>query len=300
MGMKHKNIVGPGAIVLSAILFGTMPLMAKYAFSLGSNAYTTAFGRFASGSLVALLVITVMPKQTLRISPAQFRSLAILSLFYAATPVLLYSSYSSIDSSLASTLHFTYPVAVMLLSSFLFQERIGRKELLCAVFCVGGILLLYTPSSKTDFSGMVIAALSGLVYAGYIVTLGKSRLQDLSVLTFTFWLSLLSAAGILVFSLCTRNLLVSLPAKVWLPYLGLGIFATVLALALFQMGVFLCGPVKASLFSTFEPLTGVVIGVVIFREILTARSFIGIFLILVAVVLLVIPIPIFHQTDRRK
>ncbi len=55
----------------------------------------------------------------------------------------------SIDSGLASTLHFTYPVAVVLLTAGLFHERIGRKELLCAALCMGGILMLYKPGSNT-------------------------------------------------------------------------------------------------------------------------------------------------------
>jgi len=289
MCKKYSSIVGPGAVILSAVLFGTMPLMAKRAFALGSNAYTTAFGRFATGAVIAGVAILLHPKQTIRINKKQFRALLLLSLFYAATPVLLYSSYQSIDSGLASMLHFTYPIAVMLLSAILFRERVGRRELLCAILCMSGVLLLYTPGSKTDVTGMVIAALSGLVYAGYFVALGKSGLKGLSVLTMTFWLSLLSAAEIFAFSLCTGNLALDLPKEVWLPYLGLGLFATVLALALFQIGVFLCGPVKASLLSTFEPLTGVVIGILVFHETLTVKSACGLLLILLAVILLALP-----------
>ena len=37
--------------LISGILFGTMPLMAKTAYSLGSNAYTVAFGRFFTGAV---------------------------------------------------------------------------------------------------------------------------------------------------------------------------------------------------------------------------------------------------------
>ena len=290
MCKKYSSIIGPGAVILSAVLFGTMPLMAKQAFTLGSNAYTTAFGRFATGAVIAGLVILLHPKQTIRINKKQFRALLLLSLFYAATPVLIYSSYQSIDSGLASTLHFTYPIAVMLLSTLLFRERIGKRKLLYAILCMSGVLLLYSPGSKADVTGMVLAASSGLVYAGYIVALGKSGLKGLSVLTMTFWLSFLSAAEIFAFSLCTGNLTLDLPKAVWLSYLGLGLFATVLALALFQIGVFLCGPVNASLLSTFEPLTGVVIGILVFHETLTAKSTCGLLLILLAVILLGLPV----------
>ncbi len=285
----HRSWAGPLAAILSAILFGTMPLMTRYAFSLGSNPFMAVFGRFSTGALVSCLVILLVPGQSFRITRSQLSSLVLGSLFYAATPALLYSSYQLIDSGLASTLHFTYPVTVMVLSVLLLHEKVGKKELLCGLFCMGGILLLYTPGQGISLSGMVIAALSGLVYACYILLLGRGTLKSLSVLTLTFWLSLFSSQVILLVSLLTGNLQSDLPVRVWIPYLGLGVFATVLALALFQLGVFLCGPVKASLFSTFEPLTGVAIGVFFFHERLTPRSCLGILLILAAVSLLALP-----------
>ena len=67
----------------------------------------------------------------------------------------------------------------------------------------------------------------------------------------------------------------------------LGIVATVIALSLFQLGVALCGGVKTSLLSTFEPLTSIVLGILIFREPMTLRIGIGIILILISTVLLV-------------
>ena len=70
---------------------------------------------------------------------------------------------------------------------------------------------------------------------------------------------------------------------------ALGVFATVIALALFQLGVFLIGSVRASLLSTFEPLTGVVLGVAVLGETLSMRTVSGMALILLAVVLLVLP-----------
>ena len=76
----------------------------------------------------------------------------------------------------------------------------------------------------------------------------------------------------------------------------MALFATVFALVLFQKGVFLCGEVKASLFSTFEPLTGIVIGVVAFQETLTAKELFGVAAILAAVILLVIP---FQQKQHK-
>jgi drug/metabolite transporter (DMT)-like permease len=142
MQTNQKELMGALAAITSAILFGTMPFMAKYAFRLGSNAFTVSFGRFLTGAVLSFLLLLLLPEQSPRISPEQLRSLLLLSFFYAATPVLLYSSYQSIDSGLASTLHFTYPVAVVLLSALLLHEKIGRKESLCTVLCMCGMIPL--------------------------------------------------------------------------------------------------------------------------------------------------------------
>ena len=59
---------------------------------------------------------------------------------------------------------------------------------------------------------------------------------------------------------------------------------------MFQKGAFLCGAVMASLLSTFEPLTGVVIGLIIFNEEMTWKLGMGIFLILFSTVMIVLPV----------
>ena len=51
----------------------------------------------------------------------------------------------------------------------------------------------------------------------------------------------------------------------------------------------LCGEVKASLLSTFEPVTGVLVVVSVFGEIMTVQSAVGILLILCATAMLSVP-----------
>ena len=70
----------------------------------------------------------------------------------------------------------------------------------------------------------------------------------------------------------------------------LAFFATVIALVLFQKGAFLCGALTASLLSTFEPLTGVIIGLIVFKEEMTWKLGMGIFLILFSTILVVLPV----------
>lgn len=293
-----KKQAGSLYVILSAVLFGTMPLLAKVAYAHGSNAYTVAFGRFFFGSIVLGIVTLFVPDCTVRISKHQFLTLVKLTVPYALTPVLLYVSYTYIDSGMATTLHFTYPVAVMLIMVIFCKARLDAKQIVCAVLCVGGMALLYTPNGQISVQGILLAIGSGIVYSVYIVLLGKSTVKELHSLVLAFWISLLSAIEIGLIALFSRNLVISLDAVGWAAEVGLALFATVFALALFQRGVFLCGEVKASLFSTFEPLTGIVIGVIVFHEVLSMKEMIGMIGILTATVLLVLPLDRVREKEQ--
>ena len=137
--------------------------------------------------------------------------------------------------------------------------------------------------------GLTIAMLSGLTYSCYIVGLGRSAVRELRVMTVTFWLSLFSAAAMICFAAAFGEVDFALPAEVWFWYALLGFDAMILAATLFQIGVRLCGPVKASLFSTLEPATGVLVGLLVFHEVMDGRAVAGIVLILLAVLVLALP-----------
>lgn len=284
-----KNQIGVVYVILSAILFGMMPLLARIAYAHGSNAYTVAFTRFFFGSIVLGVIIAALPDCTIKISKNQFLTLLRLSAPYAMMPILLYVSYTYIDSGMATTLHFTYPIAVMLIMVVFCKTRLDTKQIVCAALCVGGMALLYTPNGQISVLGILLAVASGIVYAVYIVLLGKSSAKELHSLVLAFWISLLSTAEIGLIAFLSGNLVFRLDAAGWAAEVGMALFATVFALVLFQKGVFLCGEVKASLFSTFEPLTGIVIGVIVFHEVLSIKEVVGMLGILAAAVLLVIP-----------
>ncbi|MDY2649056.1 MAG: DMT family transporter [Pyramidobacter porci] len=284
---ENSERAGALYVIASAVLFGLMPLLAKVAYASGANAFTAAFGRFFTGSVMAFAYLEYKDV-SLRVGRRQMGELAFLSVFYALTPVLLYLSYGFIGSGLATTLHFTYPVAVMCLMGLFFRASFTPRQVLCAALCAAGIFLLYRPGRNADGFGMALAAASGLFYAGYIIALGRSHLREVEIFVITFWISLFSALMIGAFAALTGGLAWSQSAAAWAAEAGLGLLATVLALAFFQKGLFLCGEVKASLLSTFEPLTSIAVGLAVYGEPMTPRLVAGMALILLSSVLLVL------------
>lgn len=285
-----KKHAGSLCVLLSAVLFGTMPLLATIAYDHGSNAYTVAFGRFLFGSMMLLVIIFLLPGCSVKIPKKHVLELLKLSVSYALMPILLYTSYNYIDSGMATTLHFTYPVAVMLIMVFFYKNRIERKQVICAILCLIGLSFLLSPDGQPSVPGVLLSVGSGIIYAIYIVLLGKSKAKELHPLTLAFWLAFFSAIEIGAVALVSRNLVFSLDGICWTAEAVMALFTTVFALVLFQRGLFLCGEVKASLLSTFEPLTGIVIGVVVFGEIMTLNKILGMMGILVSAMLLVLPL----------
>ena len=278
---------GEICVILSAILFGMMPLMTRAAYRGGSNALSAAFYRFAFGAAMLFCLVRLSGREKLWPGRARLRKILLFSLPYSVTPMLLYSSYDRIPSGLATTLHFIYPVCVMLISHVVFRERITPRALACGLMGLGGMALMYAPGGRVSGAGILIAALSGLTYAVYIVMLGRSGLDGLSAPVTGFWLSLFSAAVIGAAAMAGGRLAGGFTAAGWLAHLALALTTTVLAIVLFQKGTFLCGPVRASLLSAFEPLTGVLIGLTALGEKLDLRLGTGMALILASVVLLV-------------
>ena len=62
--------------------------------------------------------------------------------------------------------------------------------------------------------------------------------------------------------------------------------ASIVGVVLFQIGVSLIGPQNASILSTFEPITSITLGVLIYREPFGLKTALGAGLILLAVTLL--------------
>ncbi|MCI8834898.1 MAG: EamA family transporter [Ruminococcus sp.] len=295
-----KEQLGMLYVILSGILFGTMPLLAKIAYAHGSNAYSVAFVRFLSGTILLFIITMLLPGCKVKIGKEEAKEIIKLSFFYALAPILLYLTYNYMDSGMATTLHFTYPVTVILLRAVFLKKGVDFNQTFCTILCVGGIALLYTPNGRVSIQGILIAVVSGIIYAVYIVLLGDSKVKAMHPLVLSSWVALFSTIEIGIIAVCTGNLVLEVGVAGWISEIAMGVLGTVLALALFQKGLFLCGDVKASLLSSFEPLTGIVIGMIAFQERLNAKEMAGVSAIILATILLVAPALLAKESKRAQ
>lgn len=276
-------------VILSAALFGLMPVLAKQIYAMGGNALSLCVYRFLFSFPFLFFAVFRKERAVVRavgISRKQAGKIAVLSFGCAATPFLLFQSYHYISSGMATTIHFVYPILVLLGSVLIYHVKMTRQKAVCAVLCIAGIISFYTPGESSGLTGVALAFFSGVTYAFYVLYYSKSGLMDMDPCKLSIYLSVFSTVGLLAVTAAMGQLVIRMPLKAWLLTIGFSFMVSVLATVFFQMGTRIVGPEKASLLSTFEPLTSVAAGIIIFHETVTARSVAGIACILCAVVLL--------------
>ena len=172
--MNVRIIKGYTFVIISAIIFGCMPLGAKYIYAEGVNSLSLVFLRNCL-ALPVLALLSGKQEGSLHIKKADLLKISSLAVMGGcATPILLYSSYHYLASGTATIFHFIYPVLVVLGSILFLREKGSKPVFLCVILCTVGIILFYNPDSGIHPGGSLLAIASGATYAAYTMLLSIS------------------------------------------------------------------------------------------------------------------------------
>ena len=282
MNTRSKGLL---ATMISAVFFGFIPLFVKTICAGGGNSVSAAFYRFFL-SVPVLYIYLKAQGISMRITRTEFAKIALITIFgYGGTAVLLFSSYNFIPSGMSTTIHFMYPVFTILGCMIFFKEKVSPLKLLCVALCFGGILLFYNGESGGSVLGMALSFLSGVTYAFYTIYLEKSGLQKMENLKLIFYMNTVAAAMILVMALLTAQFTMRLTPLAWGTAVFFATATSLIGVLGYQIGVKCIGPQNAAILSTFEPITSVIVGVLVYREAFSARTLLGCLCVLSAVVI---------------
>lgn len=284
--MKIKGII---LTILSAVLFGFNPLLSKQIYALGGNSVTLSFFRMLITALAFWVVNVIWTHSDFRVSRTEFRKLFFCAQGYCLTPFLLWSSYNYLPSGLATTIHFVYPVLVLIGSIVFYHEGLTRKKTISCFFCVAGIFLLCHTDGSISLTGFLIAFASGVTYTSYILLLDHCGLVEMHPYKLSFWLASIGAVELFLISVITRNFTLDITPFGWFLTVIFALSAGAIASTAFQLGTKYIGAQNASMLSTFEPLTSVAIGILIYHELMTGRTALGIIAILLSVIIVSCP-----------
>ena len=293
---KKRTTFGIVCGILAAVCYGTNPLGALKLYELGIPTSSVLFFRFGLAWLIIAGVMGVrsLPsrhrRERLRVSRKEFGTLTSLGLLFIVSSLTLYLSFHVMDAGVASTILFTYPVMTAVIMAVFFHERAGWRTILSIVLSLLGVVLLYwgDGTATLPVGGVVLVLLSALSYALYIVVVNRSQLQ-MSSFKINFYVLFYCALGMLAYAWLSGEPLTLPTGFVGWFYVGwLAIVPAIMALVLMVYAAKLVGSTTTAILGALEPLTAVVIGIVVFGERFTSTLAVGIVLILSAVTIIVL------------
>jgi len=289
--LADRRLIGLVCGIVAGISYGTNPLFAKPLMDSGVPVLVMLFFRYGISAFL-LAAWMLVKKEKFRVRGRELGLLALLGVLFACSSIFLFASYTYIPSGLATTLVYLYPVFVALLMVFLrFYPSWQTWLSIAATF--GGILLLSSPSpgAVIRVPGVILAILSALSYAFYLVIINRSgRIKHVSEHTLTLYALL---AGMLLFAIL-RAIQgghfaegIDTPAD-WANLLGLALVPTMISMLTLAISTRFIGPTKTSVLGVFEPLTAILVGTLLFGEPMTWKMAVGIAVCVGAVVFMIL------------
>ncbi len=286
--MKRFTLLLP---VLAGILFGIVGLFVRSLTAAGLSNLSIVFVRMVLAVFMLLAFILIKDPSLLRLEKKAVKWVILCAVFGMFVTNLTFNvSSTRLSLSLAAVLLCLAPVYTVFISRILFHESITAKKIICMAFAILGCILvsgLIGSSITLSVPGILCGIISGVSY-GLISIFSKFAIQNgTRSFTVTFYclviLTIISApfadygqigqyiAGspAHVGFLLLHSLLIAV-----LPY----IFLTTAANHI--------DPGMITILASSEPVAAMIVGILFYREIPTVLMVIGLFVTVIALILL--------------
>lgn len=286
---------------LAAATYGTNPIFAKPLYAAGMNPDSVLLFRYCIAIVMMALLMgwnAFQKKKTLKelfvVQRHSMPQLILMGLLMSASSILLFVSYNYMPVGIASTLLFVYPILVAVIMTLCFHEKLSWLIVACLLVATTGIAMLCKGDDGTGgmgsdafLIGFLCVMASSLSYAIYLVGLNKTRIRTIATLPVTFYVLVFGSLIYVVRILGGVPLILPNNLQMWLCCIGLGLFPTVISLVMTSRAIQCIGSTQTALLGALEPVTAVVLGILVLGETLTVREIIGMCLIFVSVSLVV-------------
>lgn len=279
---------------VAAAAYGSNPAFAVPLYDHGMNANSVLLFRYLLG-LPLLAVLSMARGRDLRIGRYEVLPVAVLGVLMAISSLSLFESYNYMNSGVASTLLFVYPVMVAVLMTFFFNEKFHLSTGLCLVLMSIGLMLLVRDNSGRSASafGCCLVMLSSLTYALYLVMVNVSKVvRGMPTLKLLFYVLLSGSAVFMSVIAIGSELTLPGTAFDWIALGGLAFFPTVVSLIFTTLAIQSIGSTPTAIFGAFEPVTAVFLSVIVLGQDISGREVVGGVFILLAATIVVVGAPV--------
>lgn len=292
--MKLDKVKGYVLAALAAAAYGTNPAFAVPLYGHGMNPVSVLLFRYLMGLPVLAVVMAVRGK-SFSLKKSEIVPTMVLGVLMALSSLALFESYNYMNSGVASTLLFVYPVMVAVMMIMFFHEKFSISTVICLVVMGAGLVLLMKPQGDATLSafGCLLVMLSALTYALYIVMVNVSKsvknIPTTKLLFYVLGWGSLVYVGMIA---CGSELTLPHEHWGWLNLLALAVIPTVISLGCTTRAIQLIGSTPTAILGALEPVSAVILSVIVLGQPITVQDIIGGSLIVVATTIVICAGPV--------
>lgn len=284
-----------GIITLSSsmFIFGTIGLVRRFI----PDSFSSGFLSLCRGALgfIILLSVLLFSKKKIEIKKYGLNNLFVIlaGAMLGMNWMFLFEAYNYTTVANATLGYYMAPVFVMILSPFVFGEKLTIKKTICIAVAVFGMvlvsgILINRPSESGNLKGILFSLIAAMFYTGIVIFNKKST--SVPVMQKTAIELFVSFAVMLVYV----SLSGSFPSEggsvlIWLMVLVAGVIHTGLAYLLYFSSMPHLSSQSIALLSYIDPATAILISWIILRDDTSAGEIIGAVLIIFATLISEIP-----------
>ena len=181
MLMKNSRTKSLLMLISSMLIFGTIGVFRRF---IPLPSATLACVRGLIGGLFLVLVVLIK-KRSLRFtfSARQVLLFALTGVLLGLNWILLFESYNYTSVAVGTLCYYMEPTIVILLSPFLFREKLTPKKLICAAVSLVGIALVsgiadVSSVGQRDVKGIVLGLGAAVLYSAVVIMNKKNPSDD--------------------------------------------------------------------------------------------------------------------------
>ncbi len=171
-------------------------------------------------------------------------------------------------------------VLVPIFSSLMVRKVPNKKTILSVALAFTGIALLSLKGSASEINiGDVYTLISAIIFAAYIILVGKYTLDSQSVPLAVIQIGIVGLLSLLT-SFAVENPTMPTNSQIWINIIILSVVCTSGAYIVQSVAQKYTSPTHTALIYTGEPVFAAMFGYIIYREVLSSKATIGAILIL--------------------
>lgn len=276
-------------IILATFMWGAMGIFVRGLSALGISRMQISLLRVLTAAISMIPIVLWRYKQLPHVHLRDlwcFVGTGVISLtFYN---LCYFTSMQHMTLSMAAVLTYTSPAFVIILSAFLFQEKITHRRFWALILVFAGCAMVTgvvgDGAKHITFIGILYGLGAGLSYALYSIFSRFALNRGYDTLTITFYTFLFSTIGCI--PLADAGLIITYMTPMGCIYaISLGILCCSFPYMLYTKSLSAIDNGTASLLSTVETVVATVIGVFLYDEMLHWYNIVGIVILFAGVYL---------------